>query len=116
MTVEAPKQPIVEMAPFTPPAVEIGETVWYYPSGNTNDAPLAATVLETGRGNRNRLWVTQFSQSRWCRHSNDPVIERNINIRTDEGCWTITEHGYKMRELYELLNQPKKKADEKPKG
>lgn len=116
MSAEDPKQPIVEIPPFTPPSVEIGETVWYFPSGNTNDPPVPGIVIECGRGPRAQLHIPQYGGRRWCRHAADPIVAQNINIRTEEGCWTYTEHGYKLRELFELLNQPKKKAEDKPKG
>ena len=79
--------------PFRPPAIEIGDMVFWYPHGQHSETPWIGIVVHIGMDNIDVNLMSRgrdnFLRKVGCRHINDPEVELRPALK-DFGCWDAT--------------------------
>lgn len=94
-----------DKTPYRMPSVELGDMVYWYPAGNTND-PTSAVVTRLGHDNLNMNLFTPASYSMpirdGVRHVSDPNNSVEANI---EGRWDFTPKHKRLEQLEARVTQ-----------
>lgn len=100
-----PVSPQVAKAQWTPPEVQIGDIVWWFPDQADDQRPYAAIVSSVGVRSVALHVVVQntynFIVRDGVRHKDDPSV-RDHDI-SENGLWTHTQRTEELAELREAL-------------